>query len=118
MGDNITTAGTQDFTGNVIISGSNVNLSSMGNSGTGSTITFGGNIDGSVANSNNLYLLSGAGEISVAGNVGNTTGLGYLSLGGYGSYTGPVSQSFTYTGSSTTYVIPVGVTFMALLVGP
>jgi hypothetical protein len=104
MGDNITTAGTQNFTGNVIISGSNVNLSSMGNSGTGSTITFGGNIDGSVANSNNLYLLSGAGEISVSGNVGNTTGLGYLAFGGYGSYTSAVSQSFSYTGAVQTIV--------------
>jgi hypothetical protein len=110
MGDNITTAGTQDFAGNVIISGSNVNLSSMGNSGAGATITFGGNIDGSVANSNNLYLLSGAGEISVAGNVGNTTGLGYLALGGYGSYSVPVDVTFIYTGASQTYVVPNGVT--------
>jgi hypothetical protein len=110
MGDNITTAGTQNFTGNVIISGSNVNLSSMGNSGTGSTITFGGNIDGSVANSNNLYLLSGAGEISVAGNVGNTTGLGYLALGGYGSYSVPIDVTFSYTGAFQTYVVPTGVT--------
>jgi hypothetical protein len=111
MGDNITTAGTQDFTGNVIISGSNVNLSSMGNSGTGSTITFGGNINGSVADSNNLYLLSGAGEISVAGNVGNTTGLGYLALGGYGISTSATTQGFSYTGAVQTFTTSTAATY-------
>ena len=106
LGANITTAGAQNFVGNVVISGTDVSLSSMGNAGTGGAITFSGNIDGTTANVNNLYMLSGSAEINVSGNVGNTIALGYFGLGGTGTYSAGVNQNFSYTGSAQAFTVP------------
>ncbi|MBV5346185.1 MAG: hypothetical protein JZU63_12080, partial [Rhodoferax sp.] len=100
---NITTGGTQEYTGDVTISDNIVSLSTMGNSSAGNSITFGGNVNGLSANAQSLYLLSGSGAIDVAGSVGNTTALNYFGLGGTGAYVASSATNFSYTGALQTF---------------
>jgi filamentous hemagglutinin family protein len=98
LGANVTTGGTQEYTGNVTISATNASLST-----TNSNISFGGNINGTTANTNSLYLSSGSGAIDVIGSVGNTTALNYFGLGGTGQYQAGSTTNFTYTGAVQTF---------------
>ncbi|WP_251369422.1 autotransporter-associated beta strand repeat-containing protein [Polynucleobacter sp. MWH-Spelu-300-X4] len=103
LGANITTGGTQEYTGNVSISASSVSLSTMGNSSTGNSITFGGNLNGTIANGNSLYILSGTGSVNVIGSVGNIYALNYFGLGGTGQYQAGSTTNFAYTGAVQTF---------------
>ncbi|QWD79425.1 autotransporter-associated beta strand repeat-containing protein [Polynucleobacter sp. MWH-Spelu-300-X4] len=98
LGGNIATGSTQEYTGNVTISATNISLST-----TDSAITFGGNVNGTSAGANNLFMLSGSGAINVAGNVGGTYALNYFGLGGTGQYVAGSTSNFTYTGAVQTY---------------
>jgi hypothetical protein len=98
---NISTAGSQTFNSNVIVSAASAQLNSTNNSSAGGNITFAGTINGSSANANSLFILSGAGAITVAGNIGSTTALSYLGLGGTGTYVPGSTQNFTSTGAQT-----------------
>jgi fibronectin-binding autotransporter adhesin len=98
---NISTAGSQTFNSNVIVSAASAQLNSTNNSSAGGDIIFAGTINGSSANANSLFILSGAGAISVAGNIGSTTALSYLGLGGTGTYVPGSTQNFTSTGAQT-----------------
>ncbi|MBU3641842.1 autotransporter-associated beta strand repeat-containing protein, partial [Polynucleobacter sp. Fuers-14] len=109
IGGYVQTSGTQTYGSNVVLTGANVNLTTLGASSTGANITISGNIDGTTANTNNLYLASGVGSVSITGAVGQTTALNYLGLGGTGSYVASFSNTYSYTGASQTYVVPVGI---------
>jgi fibronectin-binding autotransporter adhesin len=104
---NISTAGSQTFNSNVIVSAASAQLNSTNNSSAGGDIIFAGTINGSSANANSLFILSGAGTISVAGNIGSTTALSYLGLGGTGTYVPGSTQNFSYTGASQTFTASV-----------
>ncbi len=104
---NISTAGSQTYNSNVVVSAASAQLNSTYNSSSGGNITFTGTINGSSANANSLFILSGAGAISVAGNIGSTTALSYLGLGGTGTYVPGSTQNFTYTGGSQTFTASV-----------
>ncbi len=103
MASDITTSGAQEYNGAVTIGSAVVNLSTVGNGATGSTITFTDNIDGTTANANSLFMLSGAGAISVAGSVGGTEALNYLGLGGVGQDLSGTTFDFAYTGAAETF---------------
>ncbi|QJD71154.1 autotransporter-associated beta strand repeat-containing protein [Marinobacterium sp. LSUCC0821] len=103
---NITTKGSQTYNSDVVITGSNVNLSTLGNSSTGGAITFSGDIDGATANSNNLFIQSGVGAVNVVGSVGSNTVLGLLALGGSGSLVN-VNQTYSYTGAVQSFTASV-----------
>jgi hypothetical protein len=77
----------------------------MGNSSAGNSITFGGNVNGSTANANSLFMLSGSGAIDVSGSVGNTTALNDFGLGGVIDVTSVsgVTSNYTYTGEAQTF---------------
>jgi fibronectin-binding autotransporter adhesin len=104
---NISTAGSQTFNSNVIVSAASAQLNSTNNSSAGGDIIFTGTINGSSANANSLFILSGAGAISVAGNIGSTTALSYLGLGGTGTYVPGTTQDFSYTGAFQTFTASV-----------
>ncbi len=108
---NISTAGSQTFNSNVIVSATSAQLNSTNNSSAGGDIVFAGTINGSSANANSLFILSGAGAISVAGNIGSTTALSYLGLGGTGTYVPGSTQNFSYTGASQTFTASVSGTY-------
>ncbi len=108
---NISTAGSQTFNSNVIVSATSAQLNSTNNSSAGGDIIFAGTINGSSANANSLFILSGAGAISVAGNIGSTTALSYLGLGGTGTYVPGSTQNFSYTGASQTFTASVSGTY-------
>ncbi|MBU3608919.1 glycine-rich domain-containing protein, partial [Polynucleobacter nymphae] len=117
---NITTAGTQNFVGNVVISGTDVNLSSTGNSGSGQAMNFGADIDGLSASANSLYLYSGIAEIAVGGNIGKTVALNYLGLGGTGTLTtisGTTTNNYDYTGAAQTFTATYAGTYTFYLWG-
>ncbi len=107
----ILTGGNQSYTGNTIIYATDVNISSVGSSSAGGDITFTGNIDGQTTDSNSLFILSGAGDVSVTGNVGDTTALNKLGLGGQGSTSSPVTTDFSYTGSVQEHIVSATGTF-------
>ena len=104
---NISTAGSQTFNSNVIVSAASAQLNSTYNSSAGGDIIFAGTINGSTANANSLFILSGAGAISVAGNIGSTTALSYLGLGGTGTYVPGSTSGFGYEGASQTFTASV-----------
>jgi fibronectin-binding autotransporter adhesin len=103
LNGDITTGGNQAYNGNVTIYATDVNMSSVGSSSAGSDITFTGNINGQTADSNSLFILSGAGDVSVTGNMGNSTALNKLGLGGNGSTLAAISQNFSYTGGAQSF---------------
>jgi autotransporter-associated beta strand protein len=117
---NIMTAGTQNFIGNVVISGANVSLSSNGNSGSGQAINFGADINGLSAGANSLYLFSGVAETTVGGNIGNTVALNNLGLGGTGTLTtisGTTTNNYDYAGAAQTFTATYAGTYTFYLWG-
>ena len=103
---NVVTGGAQSYTGPVTVGATgalSVSLSTMGGNSSGANIGFSSNINGNVADTNSLFMLSGSGAISVAGGVGTGTQLAYLGLGGTGTYYAETTTNFSYTGSTQSY---------------
>ncbi|ULX57831.1 autotransporter-associated beta strand repeat-containing protein [Ectothiorhodosinus mongolicus] len=96
----LTTAGSITFDGDVKINAETVSIASVNNGSAGVNITFTGDIDGATADSNSLFMLSGAGAISVAGGVGANTSLALLGLGGTGGKE-TLNQTFSTVGATT-----------------
>ena len=112
LGSYVTTTGNQSYGGNVIVSGTSVDLVTTGASSSGGSISFASNVDGSTAGANSLFLSTGAGTVNVTGNIGATTALGYLALGGTGVYNSGV---LTYSNYGTyTYTVPAGITLLTI----
>lgn len=93
---NITTSGTQTYSGAVVL-GANTTLTT-----TNSAVSFGSTVDGA----QNLTINAGSGAIGFTGNVGAGTGLGALSLNGTGTttFSGSVSAASLSTSTGTTNV--------------
>ncbi|MBU3578134.1 autotransporter-associated beta strand repeat-containing protein, partial [Polynucleobacter sp. UK-Kesae-W10] len=93
---NITTAGSQTYTGAVVIN----NASGITLTTTNSAVSFSSTVDSYTSTNNALTISSGSGAVSFGGNVGTTTALGSLSITGVsGNATG---QTTTLSGNVTT----------------
>ena len=79
LGANVTTSGTQTYTGAVTLSAATVTLTT-----TNSDVTFGGTIDSDAGQTRNLTINTGGttGTIQFGGLVGDTVGLGAISITG------------------------------------
>ena len=79
LGANVTTTGTQTYTGAVTLSAATVTLTT-----TNSDVTFGGTIDSDADQTRNLTINTGGttGSIQFGGLVGDTVGLGAISITG------------------------------------
>ena len=107
---NVITSGMQSYGGNLIVGSTTINLVTTGAASTGGNLSVAGNIDGALTGANSLYISTGVGTTLLAGNVGATTALANLGLGGIYSVSGQGVVNFSYTGGIQTYIVPTGVT--------